>query len=120
MAVPTARVLAGDVLYVPYTPGADVTAGDVVVQGELIGIAPTNIAANELGTLAIPGSGARCLFPISVGSGTGMTAGSIVYWEDTVNVATATAGSNKILGKVSKAAGATDTQVEVIGVNQKT
>ena len=120
MAVPTARVLAGDVLYVPYTPGGDITSGDVVVQGELIGIAPTNIAANDLGSLAIPGSGARCLFPISVGSGTGMSAGAIVYWNDSEDVATVTAGSNKILGKVTKAAGAGDDQVEVMGVNQKT
>ena len=39
---------------VDYTPGSDVAAGDVVVQGELVGVARTPIAANTAGsTLAI-------------------------------------------------------------------
>ena len=40
---------------IDYTPGADVAAGDVVVQGSLVGIAKTPIAANALGALAITG-----------------------------------------------------------------
>ena len=38
---------------IDYTPGAQVAAGAVVVQGELIGVAKTPIAANALGALAV-------------------------------------------------------------------
>ncbi len=40
---------------IDYTPGAAVAAGAVVVQGELIGVAKTAIAANVLGALAVSG-----------------------------------------------------------------
>ena len=40
---------------IDYTPGSAVAAGDVIVQGELIGVARTPIAANALGSLAVDG-----------------------------------------------------------------
>ena len=40
---------------IDYTPGSDVAAGDVVVQGELVGVARTPIAASALGSLAVTG-----------------------------------------------------------------
>ena len=62
---------------IDYTPGADVSAGDVVVQGDLIGIAKLDIAADTLGALAVTG-----VFdlPKATGAGTGITAGAKVYW----------------------------------------
>jgi len=38
-----------------YTPGAAIAAGDVVVQGDLVGVAKRPIAANELGAIEVEG-----------------------------------------------------------------
>jgi predicted RecA/RadA family phage recombinase len=40
---------------VDYTPAAAVTGGDVVVQGGLVGVATTDIAASDLGSLSVSG-----------------------------------------------------------------
>ena len=40
---------------IDYTPGSAVTAGDVVVQEELVGVAKLDIVANVLGALAVVG-----------------------------------------------------------------
>ena len=40
---------------IDYTPTADVAAGAVVVQGELVGVAKLAITANKLGSLAVKG-----------------------------------------------------------------
>ena len=40
---------------IDHTPGSDVSAGGVVVQGELVGVARTAIAANALSSLAVVG-----------------------------------------------------------------
>ena len=40
---------------IDYTPGADVSAGDVVVQNDLVGIAKLDIASGVLGALAVTG-----------------------------------------------------------------
>jgi predicted RecA/RadA family phage recombinase len=86
---------------IDYTPGSAVAAGDVIVQGELVGIARTPIAANALGSLAVAGV---FDFAKATGGGTAITAGANVYWDDTNNVATTTATGNKLIGKCVKAA----------------
>ncbi len=40
---------------IDYTPSSAVTAGDVIVQGALVGIPANDIAANTLGALSITG-----------------------------------------------------------------
>lgn len=40
---------------IDYTPGSAVTAGTVVVQGTLVGVATEQIEANRVGSLAIEG-----------------------------------------------------------------
>jgi predicted RecA/RadA family phage recombinase len=40
---------------IPYTPGSAVTAGDVVVQNGIVGVAFSDIAANTLGSLSVEG-----------------------------------------------------------------
>lgn len=95
---------------IDYTPGADVAAGDVVVQGDLVGITRLAIKANVLGALAVTG-----VFevPKATGGGTALGVGTIVYW-DAVNIrATTTAAGNKQLGKVVKAAADADAKVRV-------
>lgn len=97
---------------IDYTPGEDVVAGDVVVQGELVGVARLDIKANTLGALAVAGV---FDFAKATGGGSAIAAGAIVYWDDTNNVATTSAGGgvNKLIGKVVKAAADADTTVRV-------
>jgi predicted RecA/RadA family phage recombinase len=93
---------------IDYKPSEAVTAGDIVVQGDLIGIAKIDIAANALGALAIEGV---FDFPKAAGEGSGIAAGTNVYWDATNKVATATAGTNKLIGKTVIAAADADTTV---------
>jgi len=97
---------------IDYTPGAAVAAGDVVVQGELIGIAKTPIAANALGALAVDGV---YDLPKATGVSTAITAGALVYWDVADGEATTAAdsGTNKLLGKTIAAAGDNDATVRV-------
>ena len=98
--------------YIDYTPGSDLSAGDVVVQGDLIGIAKGDIAANTLGALAVEG-----VFdvPKTTGVSTAITAGASVYWDEGESVAKTDdeAGANKLLGKTILAAGDNDATVRV-------
>lgn len=96
---------------IDYTPGADVAAGAVVVQGELVGVVRTPIAANALGSLAVVG-----VFDLPKASGDGgITVGAEVYWDEAeaVGKTDAEAGANKKLGKAIAAAADTDTTVRV-------
>ena len=97
---------------IDYTPGSDVAAGDVVVQGELIGVAKQPIAAGALGALAVKGA---FDFPKTTGGGTAISAGAKVYWDEANAVATTDDGGgvNKLLGKVVKAAADEDATVRV-------
>ena len=97
---------------IDYTPGGNVAAGDVVVQGDLVGIAKRDIAAGTLGALAVTG-----VFdvPKATGSGSGIVVGANVYWDEAETVAKtdAEAGDNKPFGKTVKAAADADTTVRV-------
>ena len=97
---------------VDYTPGADVSAGGVVVQGELVGVAKQPIAANALGALAVTGV---FDFPKATGAGEAIAAGAKVYW-DVADVLAKTddeTGANKLIGKTVAAAGDDDATVAV-------
>jgi predicted RecA/RadA family phage recombinase len=97
---------------IDYTPGADVAAGDVVVQNDLLGVAKLNIAANTLGALAVTG-----VFdvPKATGAGTAIAAGKKVYWDaaDKQAKEDSEAGANPYLGKTIKAAVDADATVRV-------
>ena len=97
---------------IDYTPGSAVSAGDVVVQGDLIGIAKLDIAADALGALAVKGV---FDFPKASGDSTAIAAGAKVYWDagDSEAKEDAEAGANKYLGKVVTAATDDDTTVRV-------
>lgn len=95
---------------IDYTPSAAVAAGDVVVQGDLVGVARTPIAANAPGSLAIVGA---FDFAKATGASSGIAVGTKVYWDGVAKVATATVGTNKFLGKTVKAAVDADTTVRV-------
>lgn len=102
---------------VDYTPSSAVAAGQVVVQGSLVGIAEIPIAANVLGALAVEG-----VFDIVKVNGT-ITAGAAVYWDADGDPQGGTAGTgaltttstlNTFVGWTIAAAGATDEYVPVL------
>lgn len=95
---------------IDYTPTTAVAAGDVVVQGDLVGVTRAPIAANTPGSLAVAGV---FDFPKAAGTGSAIDAGTKVYWDATANVATTTVGTNKLLGKTVKAAADADATVRV-------
>ncbi len=97
---------------VDYTPGSDVAAGDVVVQGDLVGVARTPIAANAPGSVAVTGV---FDFPKATGASTGIAAGTKVYWDAADKQAKADdeSGANKLLGKTVLAAADADATVRV-------
>jgi len=93
-----------------YTPVSDVSAGDVVVQGDLIGIAKHDIAAGQLGALAVVG-----IFAVPKATGTGITAGAKLYWNSatkTVALAPGTEPALPYLGKAVLAAASAATTVQ--------
>lgn len=97
---------------IDYTPSSAVAAGDVVVQGDLIGVAKQPIAANALGALAVSGV---FDFPKATGAGTGIAVGATVYWDEADQQAKTDdeSGANKLLGKTIKTAADADATVRV-------
>ena len=103
-------VQAGDAI--DYAPAGDVAPGDVIVQGDLVGIAKQEIKAGALGALAVAG-----VFDVAKASGAAVTfsAGEAVYWDDAAKLALTTdgAGANKLLGKAVADAADADEVVRV-------
>ena len=83
---------------IDYTPAADVTAGDVIVQNELVGVAKHDIPANTLGSLSVMGV---FDFPKATGGGSAIDEGLDVYWDAGNTEATTdpAAGANKKIGR---------------------
>ena len=92
---------------IDYTPGSAVTGGDVVVVGEMIGIAKLDIAANALGALSVTGV---FLMPKPAGV---LAIGTAVYW-DVADGQVNTDPANPFFGFVVKAAANDDTTVRVL------
>jgi predicted RecA/RadA family phage recombinase len=99
-------VQEGDML--DFTPTVDVPAGQVIVQGDLVGVATVEIKANRLGSLALEG-----VFDLAKPGTVTFAVGTTVYWDDTANVVTTTSAGNKLLGKVARAAALADPTVRV-------
>ena len=92
---------------IDYTPGSDVAAGEVVVQGDLVGVAKGAVLAGGLGALDVAG-----VFSFAKAAGV-LAVGTKVYWDNTTKVATSTASTHKLIGKVAYAAADGDTTVDV-------
>lgn len=106
----TTYIQDGDAI--DYTPVADTPAGTVVVQGDLIGITKQDIAAGELGALAVTG-----VFdmPKALGASTAVGIGTRLYWESVIPAAldSDNSGARPYLGKSVAAATDDDTTVRV-------
>lgn len=90
-----------------YTPVSAVAAGDVVVQGLLVGVATNAIAAGEKSSLAIAG-----VFRFPKAAGVTFGAGERVYWDGSTT--TKTAGGNDYLGLAEVEAASAALTVDVI------
>jgi predicted RecA/RadA family phage recombinase len=97
---------------VDHTPAADKVAGEVVVQGDLVGVVKRDIKANKLGAIAVAGV---FDFPKAGGAGSAIGAGVLTYWDAAAQVATknANAGANKLIGKAVTATVDADAIVRV-------
>lgn len=93
---------------IDYTPAADVAAGDVVVQGGILGVATMPIAANALGALAISG-----IFKFPKATDEALAAGQAVFWNSATPKVTGTPAALPYAGVVVLAAAQTDTYVYV-------
>jgi len=93
---------------VNHTPTTALAAGQVVVLGELVAVATYPVEANQTCGLAVQG-----VFDFAKGS-TAIALGALVYWDDAANIATTTATGNKLIGKVIRAAAASDSRVRVL------
>jgi predicted RecA/RadA family phage recombinase len=102
---------------IDYTPVSAVVAGQVVVQGSMIGVAKTPIAAGTLGALAVKG-----IFDV-VKANEQQALGAALYWDADGNpyggtagtgCATTTSSGNTFIGFAQAAAGATDEVVRVL------
>lgn len=94
---------------IDYVNGGDtkISAGDVVVLGNRIGVAATDIAAGATGSVATCG-----VFEFDKATGA-MALGDCVYWDATNKKITSTASSNTPAGYVIKAQVSADTKVLV-------
>jgi len=92
---------------IDHTPASAVAAGDVVVVGALVGVAPRAIAANSVGALSVEG-----VFEMPVATGATGAQGSAINWYAVSGVAHASTGV--AAGKLAKARLAADTTVQVI------
>ena len=83
---------------IDYTPEAAVTAGQVVVRNDLLGVAKRPIPANQLGALAVVGV---FDFPKATGTGTAIQAGESVFWDEAEEVAKLDdeSGANGLIGQ---------------------
>ena len=97
-----------DGLAINYRPAEAIAAGDVVMLGNLVGIARLDIAADTLGSLATVG-----VFEIDKAA-EAVTVGAVLYWNATAKKVTATATGNIYIGKAVTAAGADDEKVCVM------
>lgn len=91
-----------------YTPGSAVAAGDVVVLGSLVTVAPRAIAANEKGAVCVEGVFS---FPKPTGSGTNYAQGAKVYWYGSQMV---TGATGTAAGYVADQPATTDATVNVL------
>lgn len=96
---------------IDHTPGSDVALGDVLVIVDMIAVAHRAIASGVKGSLM---TGGVFNFTKAAGGSTAIPMGTIVYWDDTNNVATSTASTHKKLGLASKASVDADVLQEVL------
>lgn len=90
-----------------YTPGSNVSAGDVIVTADTPRVAHLDIASGVLGALATRGGVYRMTADGEI------AADKKVYWDDTANKVTLTSTDNKVFGVTVSAAAADGAAINV-------
>lgn len=88
----------GDII--DYTPSSNVAAGDIAVQGELVGQVVSDTLANVKGALRIEGVINSPKLSTDV-----VAVGAVLYWDAGNSRCTTTASTHNIIGKAIEAAG---------------
>jgi predicted RecA/RadA family phage recombinase len=89
-----ALFVSGDPLMIPYIPGSDVSAGDVIIEGAKAYIAHHDIAAGETGSVGASGG----VYEIVADDNSVIDFGDKVYWDGGAEVATGNEDSTTPLG----------------------
>lgn len=105
-----ARFVSGNYNTIPYTPSGAVSAGDVVVEGDLVLIAHNDIAAGVQGAMACGGG----VYEVTKTSGTTPALGDEAYWDDSNNQIEDTTTSNTIFGYFAALGVSGETTVRVL------
>lgn len=93
---------------IDYTPETAKSAGDIVVQSNLVGQVVSDLAANEKGALRIEGVITAPKLSTDV-----VAIGNTLYWDAGNSRCTTTASTHKIIGKAVSVAGNGATTVDV-------
>ncbi|WP_082434895.1 DUF2190 family protein [Pedobacter sp. Hv1] len=102
------KIQVGKILDYTNTTGSAITSGSLVIFGILFGVAVTDIAVGETGSVEMTG-----VFEFPKASGA-ITQGAKVYWDATAGNVTTTATSNTAIGGCAEAAATGATTVKVL------
>jgi len=92
---------------IPFTAGANLTAGDLVAIGSLVGIVCNTVASSAKGEAALKG-----VYNVPKEADE-IAVGAVLYLNAGNKTATTTVGSNKVIGYAWAAAGTAATTVDV-------
>lgn len=96
---------------IEHTASGAIAAGDVVVIGSLVGVAPRPIANGALGAVAV--EGVYTIPKLATGTEGAITAGQKVYWYAASGVAAVSHATGVAMGYAVAAAGEQTTTVNV-------
>lgn len=99
-------IMSGEVI--DYVATADISSGQVLLIGNRIGVALTNIANGATGAVSVKG-----IFVIAKLSTDVVAQGDLLYWDAGNSRLTTTASTHKVAGFATKAAGNGVTTVEI-------
>ena len=99
----------GEIL--PYTAGADIKSGDLVEVGKLHGVAVTDIANGDTGSIAL--EGIYTLPKLTAAAGDACTAGNPVYFSAGSVSGTDASGNRLMVGHAVEAANQAATTAKV-------
>ena len=103
-----AKNLIQDGNTVRFVAAKKIKSGDVVVIGDLVAIALSNVEAKEEGIGATTG-----VFNVPAKQADDIKQGAVLYWSDTEGATTTNGGSNKRLGIAWQPSGTQSATVDV-------
>lgn len=109
-----AELIRGNTATVDYTAGGAVAAGEVIVQGDLIGVAHSAGVSGDVLSLLVDGVFKVAKITSGGGDSGAFIAGEAVWWDDSANNVTDAAAGLKLFGITAEAAVAGDTTVTVV------